>query len=61
LEERLALDEGRRAIALTPVEKDVVTERVLQYIRHYSNVGGRQEFALQQLELGSVLPPPRRC
>ena len=39
----LALEEGRRAIALTPMEKDVGNgSRVLQYFAHHGSVGGRQ-------------------
>jgi TolB-like protein/Tfp pilus assembly protein PilF len=47
----LALDEGRRAIALTPVEKDVVNgSRVLQYFAITAAWAGDKELALQQLE-----------
>src|SRR5205814_53792 len=46
----LALDEGRRAIALTPVEKDVVNgSRVLQYFAITATWAGEKEFALRQL------------
>ena len=39
----LALDEGRRAIALTPVEKDVINgSRVASIFRHHGSVGGRE-------------------
>ena len=39
----LALDEGRRAIALTPVEKDVIQRQPRPSIfRHHSSVGGRE-------------------
>jgi len=47
----LALDEGRRAIALTPVEKDVINgSRVLQYFAITAAWAGDKELALQQLE-----------
>ena len=53
----LALDEGRRAIALTPVEKDVVNaSRVLQYFAITATWTGDKEFALQQLEAGLRAP-----
>jgi TolB-like protein/Tfp pilus assembly protein PilF len=43
----LALDEGRRAIALTPLEKDVYNgSRVLQYFAITSSVGGREGASL---------------
>jgi tetratricopeptide (TPR) repeat protein len=49
----LALEEGRRAIALTPVEKDVVNgSRVLQYFAITAAWAGDKELALQQLETG---------
>jgi tetratricopeptide (TPR) repeat protein len=53
----LALDEGRRAIALTPVEKDVVNgSRVLQYFAITAAWAGDKELALQQLEAGLRAP-----
>jgi adenylate cyclase len=53
----LALDEGRRAIALTPVEKDVSnSSRVLQYFAITAAWAGDKEFALQQLETGLHAP-----
>jgi tetratricopeptide (TPR) repeat protein len=53
----LALDEGRRAIALTPVEKDVVNgSRVLQYFAITATWAGDKELALQQLEAGLHAP-----
>src|SRR5438552_3114592 len=53
----LALDEGRRAIALTPVEKDVNNgSRVLQYFAITAAWAGDKEFALQQLEAGLRAP-----
>jgi TolB-like protein/Tfp pilus assembly protein PilF len=53
----LALDEGRRAIALTPVEKDVVNaSRVLQYFAITATWTGDKELALQQLEAGLRAP-----
>jgi len=53
----LALEEGRRAIALTPVEKDVVNgSRVLQYFAITAAWAGEKELALQQLEAGLRAP-----
>src|SRR6266581_1539997 len=53
----LALDEGRRAIALMPVEKDVVNgSRVLQYFAITAAWAGEKELALQQLEAGLRAP-----
>src|SRR4029434_9294386 len=49
----LALDEGRRAIALMPVEKDFVNVTlVLQYFAITAPWTGEKELALQQLEAG---------
>jgi TolB-like protein/Tfp pilus assembly protein PilF len=49
----LALDEGRRAIALTPLEKDVNNgSRVLQYFAITAAWAGDKELALQRLEAG---------
>src|SRR4029077_2084120 len=53
----LALDEGRRAIALTPVEKDFVNgSLVLQYFAITAAWAGDKELALQQLEVGLRAP-----
>ena len=53
----LALDEGRRAIALTPLEKDFVNgSRVLQYFAITAAWAGEKELALQQLEAGLRAP-----
>jgi tetratricopeptide (TPR) repeat protein len=53
----LALDEGRRAIALTPLEKDVVNgSRVLQYFAITATLTGDKELALQQLQGGLRAP-----
>jgi tetratricopeptide (TPR) repeat protein len=53
----LALDEGRRAIALTPVEKDVNNgSRVLQYFAITVAWAGEKELALQQLDAGLRAP-----
>jgi len=49
----LALDEGRRAIALMPLEKDFVNGGlVLQYFAITAAWAGEKELALQQLEAG---------
>ncbi len=53
----LALDEGRRAIALTPVKKDVNSgSLVLQYFAITAAWAGEKELALQQLEAGLRAP-----
>ena len=53
----LALDEGRRAIALMPLEKDVVNDsRVLEYFAITAAWAGEKELALQQLEAGLRAP-----
>jgi TolB-like protein/Tfp pilus assembly protein PilF len=53
----LALEEGRRAIALTPLEKDVSNgSRVLQYFAITAAWAGDKELALQQLETGLRAP-----
>ncbi len=53
----LALEEGRRAIALTPMEKDVSSgSRVLQYFAITAAWAGEKELALQQLEAGLRAP-----
>jgi TolB-like protein/Tfp pilus assembly protein PilF len=55
----LALNEGRRAIALMPVEKDVVNgSRVLQYFAITAAWAGDKEIALQHLEAGLRAPDP---
>ena len=51
------MDEGRRAIALTPVEKDVINgSHVLQYFAITAAWAGDKELALQQLEAGLRAP-----
>jgi hypothetical protein len=53
----LALEEGRRAIALMPLEKDVGTgSRVIQYFAITAAWSGQKELALQQLETGLRAP-----
>jgi TolB-like protein/Tfp pilus assembly protein PilF len=53
----VALDEGRRAIALTPVEKDLNNGSfVLQYFAITATWAGEKELALQQLEAGLRAP-----
>ncbi len=53
----LALAEGRRAIALTPLEKDVNNgSRVLQYFAITAAWTGEKDLALQQLERGLRTP-----
>ena len=53
----LALDEGRRAIALTPVQKDLINgSRVPQYFAITAAWAGEKELALQQLEAGLRAP-----
>jgi hypothetical protein len=53
----LALEEGRRAIALMPVEKDVFNgSRVLQYFAITAAWAGDNELALQQPETGLRAP-----
>jgi TolB-like protein/Tfp pilus assembly protein PilF len=53
----LALDEGRRAIALTPLEKDAINgSYVLQYFAITVAWAGDKELALQQLEAGLRAP-----
>jgi len=52
-----ALEEGRRAIVLAPIEKDVNTgSRVLQYFAITAAWAGEKELALQQLETGLRAP-----
>jgi TolB-like protein/Tfp pilus assembly protein PilF len=53
----LALDEGRRAITLMPLEKDVKSgSLVLQYFAITAAWAGEKELALQQLEAGLRAP-----
>jgi TolB-like protein/Tfp pilus assembly protein PilF/class 3 adenylate cyclase len=53
----LALEEGRRAIALMPLEKDVSNgSTVLQYFAITAAWAGEKELALQQLETGLSAP-----
>ena len=53
----LALDEGRRAIALAPMEKDVANGSfVLQYFAITAAWADEKEVALQQLETGLRAP-----
>jgi serine/threonine-protein kinase len=53
----LALEEGRRAIALTPLEKDAINGSfVLQYFAATAAWAGDKELALQQLENGLRAP-----
>jgi len=53
----LALDEGRRAVALTPLEKDIKNgSLVLQYFAITAAWAGDKELALQQLERGLRAP-----
>ena len=53
----LAFDEGRRAIALTPLEKDINSGSfVLQYFAITAAWAGDKELALQQLEAGLRAP-----
>ena len=53
----LALEEGRRAIALMPMEKDIINgSRILQYFAITAAWAGEKELALQQLETGLRAP-----
>src|SRR5436190_1925753 len=53
-----ALEEGRRAIALLPVEKDVNNgSRMIQYFAIIAAWADEKDLALQQLELGLRAPP----
>ena len=53
----MALEEGRRAIALTPMEKDVSNgSRVIQYFAITAAWAGEKELASQQLEAGLRAP-----
>ncbi len=52
-----ALDEGRSAIALLPVETDVINgSRMIQYFAITAAWAGEKDLALQQLELGLRAP-----
>jgi TolB-like protein/Tfp pilus assembly protein PilF len=52
-----ALEEGRRAIALLPVEKDATNgSRMIQYFAMTAAWAGEKDLALQQLELGLRAP-----
>jgi tetratricopeptide (TPR) repeat protein len=52
-----ALEEGRRAIELLPVEKDSVNgSRMIQYFAITAAWTGEKDLALQQLELGVRAP-----
>jgi hypothetical protein len=53
----LALEEGRRAIALMPVEKDAIGgSSVIQYFAITAAWAGEKDLALQQLETGLRAP-----
>src|SRR5438046_1571682 len=53
----LAMVAGRRAMGLTPLEKDVINgSRVLQYFAITAAWAGEKELALQQLEAGLRAP-----
>jgi len=48
-----ALEEGRRAIALLPMEKDMITaSRLIQYFAIIAAWAGEKDLALQQMKLG---------
>ena len=52
-----ALEEGRRAIALLPMEKDVINgSRVIQYFALIAAWAGEKDLAVQQLEFGLRTP-----
>jgi tetratricopeptide (TPR) repeat protein len=54
-----ALEEGRRAIELLPVEKDSVNgSRMIQYFAVTMAWTGEKDLALQQLEIGIRAPSP---
>jgi len=58
----MALEEGRRAIALMPLEKDVANgSRALQYFAITAAWAGDKELALQHWKRDCVLPSPHRC
>ena len=51
------MEEGRRAIALVPMEKDVINgSRMIQYFAITAAWAGEKDLALQQLELGLRAP-----
>jgi hypothetical protein len=53
----LALEEGHRSIAVTPLQKDVIAgSRVLQYFAVTAAWAGEKELALHQLEEGLHAP-----
>ena len=53
----LALEEGRRAVALAPLEKDVSNgSLVIEYFAITAVWAGDKELALQQLETGLHAP-----
>jgi hypothetical protein len=53
----LALEEGRRAITLTPIEKDAINGSfVVRYFAITAALAGDKELALQQLETGMRAP-----
>jgi tetratricopeptide (TPR) repeat protein len=56
-----AFEEGRRAIALAPLEKDVGNSLVLQYFAITAAWTGEKELALQQLETGLRAPVPSQA
>jgi serine/threonine-protein kinase len=57
----LALEEGRRAIALTPFEKDVTNGSVvIQYFAITAAWAGEKQLALEQLETGLRAPAASR-
>ena len=52
-----ALEEGRRAVALVPVEKDAINgSRMIQYLALITAWAGDKDSAVQQLELGLRAP-----
>jgi hypothetical protein len=56
------LDEGRRAIALTPVEKDVNNgSRVLNISPLQQRGRARRSLLCSNWKLDCVLPPQRSC
>ncbi len=57
-----ALEEGRRAIELLPVEKDSINgTRMLVYFAIIAAWTGEKDLALQQLELGARAPTPSQA
>jgi TolB-like protein/Tfp pilus assembly protein PilF/class 3 adenylate cyclase len=52
-----ALEEGRRAIALLPMDKDMITaSRLIQYFAIIASWAGDKDLALQQMKLGLRAP-----